>query len=69
MQLEIRLAFYDANTGAPAGPRLWKAAGNCPIQFNFPASREGMEEAKKHLAQLQKHIDSWNTKSHSKRST
>jgi hypothetical protein len=58
VKLELRIAIY-IDSGVPAGPRLWKAPGDCPIKFNFPASKEGMQEGKQHLHQLQKHIDTW----------
>lgn len=61
MTLELRIAIY-IDSGVPAGPRLWKAPGDCPIKFNFPASKQGMQEAKQHLDQLKKHINTWNTK-------
>lgn len=57
MKIEIRLALFIADSGVPAGPRLWKAPGDCPIKFNFPATKEGMQEAKNHLEKLQKHIN------------
>lgn len=65
MQLELRIAIYMAGSNAPAGPRLWKSLQPCPIKFNFPATKEGMLEAKDHLQKLQTHINTWNTKKRS----
>lgn len=62
VNLELRIAIYMAESNAPAGPRLWKSIQPCSIKFNFPATKEGMLEAKQHLDQLQSHLSTWNQK-------
>lgn len=57
--IEIRFALYIAETKVPAGPRLWHAPAPCPIEFSFPANKEGMALAKTAQEQLQKHINTW----------